>query len=248
MSDFDRSAVERLLNGALSRLAADEHALNDGGLDDEEAHLRAFAAFEHALAAAGYARALGDDERVRELLDRAAKAAVRLFELRGALSSEVGDLATGASDVFVDTSATNPWTFVQAAYAAVISGNGTAREELARLEPRDFSSDQVTVVPALELYATALAHVLGGRLDVAQEELAQERSGGDTDEQFWTAQIGALRQIVAGDAGAFRDAMGAVVRAFEATYAGEERRGDPERLLALPILGLEALAQEQPGP
>jgi hypothetical protein len=245
-ADFERDVVERLLDDAEAHLKTNLEA-SAGQVEDQEAHLRAYAVFEDALTAAGCARALGrGDEKVHRYLSLAADAAVRLFSLRGALLTEVGDLDTGKSELFVDTSATNPWTFVQSAYAAVVSGNRSARESLGELEREDFTSEYVVVPPALERYAVALSDVLKGRPRAAQDALEADdvRNGDGLEERFWTAQATALRHVVDGDSDGFRDAMGEVVAAFEALYAGADKRNDPERLLALPILGLEALARE----
>jgi hypothetical protein len=243
---LDSDRVRESLEDARSRLEADRRALA-GEVDESEAHVRVFDAFEEALDAAGCARALDEGDDVQRYLACAASAAARLFALRGARIAEVGDLDTGELDVFVDTSATNDWTLVRGAYAALASGEQRAREALGGLKRDKYHSDQAEVAAALESYAPALSAVLCGRSDAARAALgaAGLRPGGE--DRFWISQAEALRAILDGDRVRLRDAMTEVRRAFEAEYQ-DERPESPERLLELPVLGLDALAREQLGP
>jgi hypothetical protein len=52
-----------------------------------------------------------------------------------------------------------------------------------------------------------------------------------------------LAETAALDPQGFASAMADVREAFDQAYAGADNRNDPDRLLPLPILGLEALAR-----
>src|SRR5580765_1500576 len=98
---LDDDALQPLLEDADERLETNQRALG-GEPADEEAYLRSYAVFEHALAAAGYARALGHtDDEVRRYLRCAADAAARLFVLEAPIR-EIEDLDTGETESFVD--------------------------------------------------------------------------------------------------------------------------------------------------
>jgi hypothetical protein len=128
---------------------------------------------------------------------------------------------------------------VRGAYAALASGEQRAREALGGLTRDEYHSDQAEVAAALESYAPALSAVLCGRSDAARAALgaAGLRPGGE--DRFWISQAEALRAILDGDRVRLRDAM---------TEYQDERPESPERLLELPVLGLDALAREQLGP
>jgi hypothetical protein len=243
-----RALNETLLRGNLAAARERLASLTGGPLPGKAGSLSpglAYAAFDDALRAAGLARGLGEpEEEIRPLLAAAAHAAVPVLrDNAGSASREEAEP--------VDRSAANPWTLVRALYAAAVSGAEDAARALAAVPVADLRSEQVEASPALEAYAAALQRATAGdspRGADGELDALMRASGGGRDEgdRFWARQAEALARIRAGDADGFRTALDRVREAFAAEYAGTDPN-DAERLLELPLLGLEALARRALG-
>jgi Immunity protein 49 len=214
--DFYRERVEK-------GRAAVEHDPND--------QLRVYNLFEDALKAAGFARALGRPAAdVQAHLEAAARAAVDLFRLHGTLAG-VSD------DVDVDTSATNPDTFVRAVFAALAAGGPEELDALGSVSPESYHSDQVEGSQELDALARALQQVLTDDVDGARATLAAAGDGGDP---YAAAQIGALDRLLTRDKRSYDAALEELLALHLQQYA--DRPLSADRFLRLPALGLNALA------
>jgi hypothetical protein len=198
--------------------------------------------------AAGYARALGEPEaEMVRLLATAAAAAKIVFQRRGELKSSVTHLPSFEEESFVDTSATNPDTFVQALYAALAAGQSELLTYLAALTPADYQSEQATVSPLLDGYSRLLGQMVSAQSLTENTEIKSllsrwQNSAGPGD-QYWLAQLLVLERLAEADAAGLPAALAELDRALQAHYAAPESRHDPDRFLALPLLGLTALAR-----
>jgi hypothetical protein len=215
----------------------------EGRLRDYEPRLRedpdqvvAYFAFGDALRAAGLARALGDESRMRAHLARAAQVAVQVFELTGTAVSSVTTLPGGDEETFVDTSATNPSTLIRALYAALASGDEGAIEALAGIDPEALPDEQVKVSDRLLGVASALTRVARGERDVGPAAARVPDDG-----SYWAAQLDALKRIAAGD-GDVEPAIAAVAAAEPGHWRASGDEDSPEALLGLAELSLRALA------
>lgn len=234
---------ETLLRGNLAAARERLASLTGGSLPGDAGSLspgRAYAAFDDALRAAGFARGLGEGEaEIRPLLATAAQAAVPVVR-DNAASAPAGE------DEEVDRSAANPWTLVRGLYAAAVVDDEEAARALAAVRIEDLRSEQVEASPALEAYAAALQRAFAGPsprgADGELDELLRTYGKSRGDDRFWARQAEALARIRAGDEDGFRTAMDGVRAAFAAEFKGEGPNS-AERLLELPILGLEALAR-----
>jgi hypothetical protein len=246
---MEKGPNEELLRGNLAAARERLDSLTGGSLPGKAGSLSpglAYAAFDDALRAAGLARGLGEaEEALRPLLATAARAAVPV--VRDNAGSAAEGEGEGEEAELVDRSAANPWTLVRGLYAAAVSGERDAARALAAVPVADLRSGQVEASPALEAYAAALQRASAGdsprgadaELDALLGASGGSRGAGD---RFWTRQAEALARVRAGDADGFRAALDRVREALAAEYA-DAGPNDAERLLELPLLGLEALAR-----
>lgn len=237
---MDRATLTRRFQEARDRLRE--------GVSPAAGGLGAYLHFQDALAAAGLARGLGeDDDSVRELLALAGVAAVTVFGA-GPLEMEVGDLDTGEVERRVDTSLANPTTLLQGLHAALAGGHQEAAERLAALSPERYRSDQA---PASELLTTTARTLqlaaLGDRRGVisAAAGVAGRSLDATPDEQVTlVAQVQALAAWAGGEPFDLDIAAAAERVSWLAIGRDED---DPMVLLELPALGLAALPWESPG-
>ncbi len=205
---------------------------------DPNAQAVAYMDFGDALEAAGFARALGDDDAMRTHLARAARMGAAVFELAGTLEASITAVPSGEEMTFVDTSAANPWTYVRAVYAAAASDEDAAADTLAALDPERLESDQVTVSAPVAL----VAHTLRARLRDEGEAVDVPADHDGAGDGLWLAQLRALDAIAEKDGNRFAAEIERVVDAEQQSARRRGEASDPETLLHLPELGLRALA------
>jgi hypothetical protein len=220
-----------LLAEAEERLLRDQALMRDEP-DGPQAQVVAYSAFGDALDAAGLARALGDEQRMRDRLADAANAGVRVFELVGTHRSSVTTLEEGVEETFVDTSATNPWTLLRALYAALAADEGQAVERLAAIDPAGLPGDQVIVSPQVLDVAQALRDVVRGDAPAAAV----------CNDAYWDVQLDVLGRLASGDRDGLADALERVGQVSDGYWRSAGEGDMPEALLRLPELGLRALA------
>jgi hypothetical protein len=239
----DEEEIRRSLATALEQLAAHRRL----STPSDRTQVRALFEFEDSLAAAAYARALGETEEARMLLSQAAAAGAEIFRLRGTVVSRIGYLPSGREESFIDLTPTNAWNYVRALYAGLASGATEPTLELARMSPDAYRSDQVKTSAAVDRYAASLARVVAAGRDVQRaEELAdlaaEYESSPGPDDRYWAAQARALATLLTcNDESVRRDALAKLTTTLQEQNA-ELDELDPERLLELPLLGLGGLA------
>ena len=236
----DREQIDR------EQLAAARERLADDSGEDGQA--QAFWSFGDALQAAALAAALGEgDEAVREMLGRAAREALDVFALRGTHVSEIREVP-GDTEEFVDTSATSPGTLVRALHSAAAAGDEDALEQLARLDPEDYHSEQVVAGTVLESLASVLQAAAAGEDDLAERARAALEGWGEGDagQRPLLAQLRALERLGEGDRDGFEQALDDVAEA-ERAYQRSAGRNDADAQIALglPSRGLRALADRR---
>lgn len=245
--EFDRAAARDGLTEARQRIEDGQAALA-ADPSAAEAHRLAQGLFDDALEAAALARGLDEPEReVRAFLAVAADAAVELFRRRGALTGRVTSVPSQEDETFVDTSLTNPWTYVRALYAALAAGQDKALDALAALPTEDYRSDQVEVAPVLERYVEALQRAAAGADDVGDDVdgiLAEWGKSRRAADRFWVAQAKVLDAVLDRDEDAFGTALKKLADVLERYFGNAKHRDDIELLLELPVLGLQALGRK----
>jgi hypothetical protein len=203
-------------------------------------------AHRDALEAAAQAAAANDAWAVSRYLSAAASAAARTLQLTGTVVAERESLEGDRPEVFMDTSASNPWTLVVGVYAALAAGDDAVLQDLYELRRFAFGSPQVAASPVAENFAQALVAAAVGRDEEGADHLRSARESAPSKphgEPFWLAQVDAVESVLSRRAEEFRQALSRVakeVQAFEASTGGPPT---PEGRLELPVLGLEALAR-----
>jgi len=199
------------------------------------------------LEAAGYARALGKpEEEWLRWLDIAAKAGRLVFSGKGAVMPPE-PLPGIEVETFVDTSDTNPWTYVQTIYAALATGQNDIVDLLAGLEAEAWHSAQVQVSPALDRFAFALTRAASGRdqhLDDLRALALAEFS--DPDDIYWHLQARVLIALNGERPGEISSALANLSEFLQNEAEKGAGENDPDQCLQLPLLGLTALADRPP--
>jgi len=243
-----KDELEGLFTEARDDINNSRDILKDGNLDQGQTALLQSSIFDSSLEGAGYARrASKRTDVVRELVSDAADAAVQMFRLRGTIESTTTEFPSGDVTTVDDTSLTSQWTLVQALYAALAGGNKEALEELAKLSPDKYHSDQVKVSEPVELFSSALKDAIAGQTARAKSCLVvlidKYGSSKELDNRYWVAQAKVLLALIERDQTGVDQAFKELQTAFAKYYGGPEDRDNPEGFLELPILGLEALRQ-----
>lgn len=225
----DERYLRDLLSYTQEQIAEGEAALETA--TGRTAHVIHYGLFEDAISAAGAARGLGDEDAAKELLARAARAAVEVFHTRQEALQHTGD-----------DSGANAWTLIQGLYAALASGSAFAERELATLGPEDLDAVGFEISDTLRVLAEALLHAVRGENPAMIDVLDCGLSTASPDEgdRFWRSQSEVLRCLAADDESGATNAMAEVIAEVDREFGGD---AEPERLLALPVLGLRVLLE-----
>jgi hypothetical protein len=203
---------------------------------------RTYNEFKDRLMAAGYVRALGgSDAALRAHLRAAGDAAVEVFRWHGTTVTEIGHLPSMETERLLDDSAINPETFADACYALLASGAvsslpalAAAAQEAGLFSERAEHGDADAVV-------LALAQVAAGRSD-CWEQAQQALAGATGGEWRWGLEASCLQAIAQRSPPALQQRLAEYSRQFELDCAAAGQPDAPRCLLALPVLGLQALA------
>lgn len=204
---------------------------------------RAYNDFKDHLMAAGYTRALEyPDQEVHAHLRLAAEATVKVFRWHSTTAREITHLPSFETEHFIDDSTINPETFVDAYYAMLAGGAEEQLEELCA-EARDASLFiKKDVEPEAMAVAQALAHITSDKPD-RWEQARAELSVAVNSTGRWNHEARCLILISRAAIDELADYLEEYRHWLDHIFVEAGRPDAPARLLALPILGLEALAR-----
>lgn len=211
---------------------------------------RAYAVLTDALFAAGLARALeASESSVKAFLAMAAHAAMPMFAGYGKLLTSITQLPSGAEEQFGDTSMTNPWTYVQTVYAALVADIPEVLSFLSSLDAQNFQTSQGTTAPILIEYSLLLQCVISQECFESTKTMTQAflDTWGDcssSEDTYWLVQVRAINELLNNDIAGFHTALITVKETVDRYYVDSQQWDNPERFLALPVLALSALENQ----
>ncbi|WP_137148767.1 hypothetical protein [Mycolicibacterium sp. CR10] len=222
MSDngMDEQTLRRLLDAVRDRLAEMDSEV-DFDADPTMRPLRALLRVQDAMAGAGYAAALGDEEAVVELLAVVARWSVVLL-----------------TETPVDEEGHDALTLVNGIYGAAVSGEKDALGVLAAVDVDELGSSGLVLTPMVSRVAAAVSALAAGRPVQPAPPVPD-----DTADAYWALQAVAAAAYSHGDEPAAEAALDRLSTVHGIAYATSDLEGTPARYLRLPERGLRALGR-----